>query len=1148
MTLPGFADAEQAGVVLASRYKLLEAIGEGGMGTVWLAQQTEPVKRLVALKVIKPGMDSGQVIARFEAERQALALMDHPNIARVFDAGATGGGRPYFVMELVKGVPLTKYCDEHRLSPKERLELFIPVCQAIQHAHQKGIIHRDIKPSNVLVALYDGKPVPKVIDFGVAKATGQKLTEHTLVTGFGAVVGTLEYMSPEQAEFNQLDIDTRSDIYSLGVLLYELLTGTTPLDRKRLKQAALLELLRMIREDELPRPSMRLSDAKDALPSISAQRHTEPAKLTKLVRGELDWIVMKALEKERNRRYETANGFAQDIQRYLADEPVQACPPSAWYRLRKFVRRKKTTLAVAACVVLALAGVAGGIGWAVRDHAAREEVIERQRLAREEQIERQRLAREDALDQTVERTLEETGPLIEEGKWPEALAAVERADKLLAAAGRTERPPRLLELRKALSMAEHLEEINRPPIRDLKANVIGSSGKETKETNQNQLNPFEEVLRQERLADAAFARAFRELGIDIDALAPAAAAGRIGHHSIRAALVKALDEWAPLRRGGSTLGVSNPGWTKLIEIARLADPDPWRNRCREAVLRRDRQALEQLADAIPIHQVSPKTLWLLGLTLREVGALDKAMGLLLRAQHQYPTDLWINEILGNFSGSTRPPRMDDALRFYSIALALRPQRLKLHVEVSHLLLKKGAGEEALAECSKMIELNPKVGCFWRGYIYGHLQQYDKALADFSKAIELDPKDAQALGSRGGIHICLKQYDKAIADYTKAIDLDPKDAALWRWRGWTYIWLKQYDKGLADYTKAIEVNPQFAPYWIERAGTYYQLQQYDKALADYTKVIALDPKNASGWHNRGNAYHGLQQYDKALADYTKAIELDPKIASYWWSRHNVYYDLKQYDKAIADDTKGHELQITFYTKAIELDPKSVWAWHCRAREYRDLKQYDKAVADYTRAIELDPKSKRVWSDRAYVYNELKQYDKAVADYTKLIELDPKNAGIWSNRARAYSDLQQYDKALADYAKAIELDPKNAWAWFQRGRTYHYQLQQYDKAVADYTKAIELDPKNAGIWNIRGNACNLLKQYDKALADCTRAIELDPKYTLHLEHPGQRLLRAQAVRQGRRRLHQGHRAGPEGRGGLEQPGQCVRKFGPIGQGKR
>jgi serine/threonine protein kinase len=275
---------ERPGTVIGP-YKLIEQIGEGGMGTVWMAQQQEPVKRLVAVKLIKAGMDSKQVIARFEAERQALALMDHPNIARVLDAGTTGVGRPYFVMDLVKGVPVTRYCDEHRLTPRQRLELFIPVCQAVQHAHQKGIIHRDLKPTNVLVALYDGKPVPKVIDFGVAKAAGRSLTDKTLVTGFGNIIGTLEYMSPEQAEINQLDIDTRSDIYSLGVLLYELLAGSPPFNRKDLEKAGVLEMLRVIREQEPSRPSTKLSSS-DALPTLSANRGTEPAKLTKLVRGE----------------------------------------------------------------------------------------------------------------------------------------------------------------------------------------------------------------------------------------------------------------------------------------------------------------------------------------------------------------------------------------------------------------------------------------------------------------------------------------------------------------------------------------------------------------------------------------------------------------------------------------------------------------------------------------------------------------------------------------------------------------------------------------------------------------------------------------------------------------------------------------------
>jgi serine/threonine protein kinase/lipopolysaccharide biosynthesis regulator YciM len=367
------AGHEAAGTVVGP-YKLLQQIGEGGMGTVFMAAQTQPVQRKVALKIIKPGMDSRQVIGRFEAERQALAMMDHVNIARVFDGGATSAGRPYFVMELVHGVPITKYCDDNHLTPRERLELFVPVCQAIQHAHQKGIIHRDVKPSNIMVTLYDGKPVPKVIDFGVAKATEQKLTERTLFTQFGTMVGTFEYMSPEQAEMSALGVDTRSDIFSLGVLLYELLTGSTPLTRQRMKEAAYAEILRMIKEEEPPRPSTRLSDTGEALASIAAQRKTEPAKLMKLVRGELDWIVMKALEKDRNRRYETANSFAIEVQRYLADEPVQACPPSAGYRLRKFMRRNKGPVAAAAIIFLLLvggiAGTATGLLAALRQRDA----------------------------------------------------------------------------------------------------------------------------------------------------------------------------------------------------------------------------------------------------------------------------------------------------------------------------------------------------------------------------------------------------------------------------------------------------------------------------------------------------------------------------------------------------------------------------------------------------------------------------------------------------------------------------------------------------------------------------------------------------------------------------------------------------------
>jgi serine/threonine protein kinase len=336
-------------------YKLLEQIGEGGMGLVFMADQTQPVRRRVALKVLKPGMDTRQVVARFEAERQAMALMDHPHIARVFDAGATASGRPYFVMELVRGVPITEFCDQRRLTTRQRLELFALVCHAVQHAHQKGIIHRDLKPSNVLVTLHDTVAVPKVIDFGIAKATGQQLTDRTLFTNFAQLLGTPLYMSPEQAEMNGLDVDTRSDVYSLGVLLYELLTGTTPFKGETLKNMGVDELRRMIREKEPQTPSRRLStlDAQ-ARSTVSERRGVDGRRLGQMLRGELDWIVMKALVKDRNRRYQSASALAADVQRYLNDEPVEACPPSVDYLLRKYVRRNRRALVTAGVVAVTL--------------------------------------------------------------------------------------------------------------------------------------------------------------------------------------------------------------------------------------------------------------------------------------------------------------------------------------------------------------------------------------------------------------------------------------------------------------------------------------------------------------------------------------------------------------------------------------------------------------------------------------------------------------------------------------------------------------------------------------------------------------------------------------------------------------------------
>jgi serine/threonine protein kinase/tetratricopeptide (TPR) repeat protein len=415
---------ETEGTLIAGRYKLLQQIGEGGMGTVWMADQTEPVKRRVAVKLIHADRGSSKtILSRFEAERQAIAVMDHPNIAKLLDAGTTREGFPFFVMELVKGIPLNDYCDTNKLSIRDRLNLFTQVCSAVQHAHQKGIIHRDLKPSNILVESHDGKPVPKVIDFGLAKATGGlQLSEHTLFTAFGSVMGTPLYMAPEQASFNAVDVDTRADIYALGVILYELLTSTTPITRESFKKAALDEMLRLIREQDAPTPSSRLSTMQSA-PGIAANRQMEPQKLGRFVKGELDWIVMKSLCKERERRYETATGFARDIERFLNNETVAAGPPSTRYRLRKFLRRNRGQVIAASLVLLALVSGIIGTTWGLfRANQARREEARQRDIALEER----RRAEQSAAAANEQRAQAEEQRTRAEARETQAIEAVKR--------------------------------------------------------------------------------------------------------------------------------------------------------------------------------------------------------------------------------------------------------------------------------------------------------------------------------------------------------------------------------------------------------------------------------------------------------------------------------------------------------------------------------------------------------------------------------------------------------------------------------------------------------------------------------------------------------------------------------------------------
>ncbi len=916
---------------IIDRYKLLQQIGEGGMGTVFMAQQTEPVKRMVALKLIKAGMDSREVITRFEAERQALAMMDHPNIARVLDAGTTAEGRPYFVMELVRGQSITDYCDQAALSIDDRLRLFMDVCHAVQHAHQKGIIHRDLKPSNVLVTLHDGEPVVKVIDFGVAKALNQELTERTLFTHFAQMIGTPLYMSPEQAELSGLNIDTRSDVYSLGVLLYELLTGTTPFDKATLSKAGFDGMRRIIREQEPPRPSYRISTLEARLLStVSNHRQADPRRLSLSLRSELDWIVMRALEKDRNRRYESASALAQDIQRHLDDEPVLACPPTLLYRMLKTGRRNGALIGTAVLVAISLVIGLAGTAWqavaatqesqravAAENQAkinaeratAAEKEAQAQNAKSERNLEAALVAMEKLLTHVGNPDLAEIPQLQgafekilddslafydqfaqEHGTSPDlqyrAVAVLERLAMLAKDSGK--HPKAAEAYAKAIVRVDRLiaQSPDRVEHREQQAEIYRRSGRFHMDLNVVP-NAVDIALRHLQHAESLFRNlSLSEPGnkhyqaVEADAIrAQARVHQKIDPTDPRiATLVTRAYELAER-------SIPDSGIVKaMAEVLSSSDPDRADDLYRRAIVvqrgvqnptRSDRFMLAWICTEVANsfnarHPTEAEECW------------HEAIDILTPLCREFPSlnnNPWLLfKTASNYTSFlVNHHRTNDALQLYHDLAVKLADDYKIHASRSEFLVSVVTSEEAILALTTAIEEFPRQSAYYRyrGAVHVTRHEFELALTDLNRAVQLrKADDIDPYLSRGeGFHR-MKEYAKAIDDFDAFLEKSPK-GHVYKRRAASHFQLLNYEAATADLKQSVALksddlsNLTWIP--LEEIAACPDEEFRDEFLKLVNEVVKLNGNSRNARATRATILCAFGQQENALLDLEGIVE-------------------------------------------------------------------------------------------------------------------------------------------------------------------------------------------------------------------------------------------------------------------------------------